>query len=107
MINNCVVTNESYEIMIKGVLTHKTIESLDLSGNHLTDKAGNMVGRIISRQSQRRDQIVWMYGLRNEKPSNNDYAKGLVEINLSYNNLSDISADDIANALAYDVYLRV
>jgi hypothetical protein len=66
-----------------------------------------MIGRIISRQSQRRDQIVWMYGLRNEKPTNNDYAKGLVEINLSNNNLSDISADDIANALGYDVYLRV
>jgi Leucine-rich repeat (LRR) protein len=107
IINNCILNNEAYEILIKGVLTHKTLEFLDLSNNQLSDKSGNMVGRIISRQSQRRDQIVWMYGLRNEKPSNNDYAKGLVEINLSSNNLSDISADDIASALAYDVYLRV
>lgn len=101
------MSNEAYEILIKGILTHKTIEYLDLTNNQLTDKSGNMVGRIISRQSHRRDQIVWMYGLRNEKPSNNDYAKGLVEINLSNNNLSDLSADNIANALLHDVYLRV
>ena len=66
-----------------------------------------MVSRIISRQCQRRDQVIWMYGLRNEKPFNNDYSQGLISINISNNDLSDISADDISNALLYDAYIRV
>jgi len=87
-------------------LTHPTVEYLDFSKCNLDDKAGNMLGRVITRQSQRRDQVVWMYGLRNERPSNNDYAKGLVSINLSDNNLSDKFAEEIAKALGYDAYIR-
>lgn len=105
-VNNCTLTNEAYEILLKGVLTHEAIEFLDLSYNNLDDKCGNMIGRIISRQTQRRDQVIWMYGLRNEKPLNNDYTKGLISINLAYNQLSDISADNISNAISYDSYIR-
>ena len=46
-INNCLLTNESYEILLKGVLTHESLEVLDLSSNNLDDKCGNMIGRII------------------------------------------------------------
>ena len=105
-ITNCNLPIDSYEILLKGVLTHEKIEFLNLSSNNFGDKYGNMIGRIIARQTQRRDQVIWAYGLRNEKPLTNDYTKGLISINLSNNNLGDISADNISNALSYDQYIR-
>jgi len=92
--------------MLQGVLSHPTLEYLDFSKCNIDDKSGNMLGRVIIRQSQRRDQVVWMYGLRNERPQNNDYALGLVSINLSDNNISDEFAEEIAKALGYDAYIR-
>lgn len=65
-----------------------------------------MIARIISRQSQRRDQFVWMLSLRNEKPLNNDFAKGLISINLSNNAFSSDTAEELANALTIDCYIR-
>lgn len=105
-VTNCNLPIDSYEILLKGVLTHEKIEFLNLSSNNFGDKYGNMIGRIIARQTQRRDQVIWAYGLRNEKPLTNDYTKGLISINLSNNNLGDISADNISNALSYDQYIR-
>lgn len=105
-INSCNFTNESYEILAKSILEHEKIEFIELVNIQLTDKSGNMISRIIARQTQRRDQVVWMYGLRNERPTNSDYTKGLLSINLSNNMLSDTSAEDIANALSHDFYIR-
>jgi hypothetical protein len=105
-INNCIFTTESFEILLKGLLTHEKIELIDLNNNNLNDKSGNMIGRIIARQTQRRDQVIWMYGLRNEKPLTNDYTRGLISLNLSNNLLSDVSCDDICNSIAQDAYIR-
>ena len=66
-----------------------------------------MDGTVISWQSKRRSKIVWKVWQSHEKSSNNDYLKGLVELNLSNWNHLDKSAYDIANAFAYDVYKRV
>jgi hypothetical protein len=65
-----------------------------------------MISRIIARQTQRRDQVIWAYSLRNERPLTNDYTKGLISINLSGNKLSDMSAEQISNALICDQYIR-
>jgi len=97
---------DCYECLLKGLLTHETIEYLDLSNNNLSDKCGNMIARIISRQSQRRDQFVWMLSLRNEKPLNNDFSKGLISINLANNAFGSDSAEELANALTLDCYIR-
>ncbi len=105
-VNNCTINYEIFENLIKGLLTHEKVEFLDFSNNNLNDKSGNIIGRIISRQSQRRDQVVWMYGLRNELPAGNDYTKGLISINLSKNQMGDVAAEEIANALSNDNYVR-
>ena len=65
-----------------------------------------MIARIIARQTYRRDQVIWLYGLRNEYPLNNDYTKGLISINLRGNRLSSYSADCISTSLASDQYVR-
>ena len=105
-INKCKISLENYEILLKGLLTHETLEFLDLGYNNFNDKFGNMISRVIARQTQRRDQIVWAYGLRNEKPSNNEYTLGLISLSLQGNNLSELSADCISNSLGYDQYIR-
>ena len=105
-ISNCQIQLKSYELLLKGLLNHVAIAYLDLSNNNFGDRYGNMISRIIIRQSQRRDQIIWSYGLRNEKPLNNDYKKGLISINISGNKLGNDSAELIANALGIDQYLR-
>jgi hypothetical protein len=50
-INNCKMSIEVYEIILKGLLNHEKIEYLDLHNNNLGDKYGNMIGRIIARQT--------------------------------------------------------
>ena len=100
------ISLENYEILLKFLLTHKNIEYVDLSENNLNEKNSNLISRIIIRQTQRRDQIIWAFSLRNEKPINNDYMKGLISINLRNNNLTNNSCDSICNALIYDNYIR-
>ena len=104
--NNCQIDIESYEILLKGLFNHPNIEKLDLQNNNLNDKYGNMIGRIISRQTDRRDQVIWSFALRNEFPKNKDYKNGLISINLNGNNLSSYSADCITTAIASDQYMR-
>ena len=105
-VRNCILPLDAYEILLKGFLTHERIEFLDFSENNLSDKYGNMISRIIARQTQRRDQVIWAYSLRNERPLTNDYTKGLISINLSGNKLGDMSAEQISNALICDQYIR-
>ena len=105
-VNNCKMDIGAYEILLKGFFNHPKIAKLDLQKNNLGDKYGNMIGRIISRQTDRRDQVIWSYALRNEFPEEKDYKNGLIFINLNGNNLSSYAADCITTALAPDQYVR-
>ncbi len=105
-INNVKMEIDSYEILLKGLLSHEKLEYLDLNSNNLDDKFGNMISRIIARQTQRRDLVIWSYGLRNERPPTMDYTRGLISINLNNNNLSSYSAECITTSLSYDQYIR-
>lgn len=52
-LNNCQLSIDAYEILLKGLLNHEKIEYLNLSNNNFEDKYGNIIGRIISRQTYR------------------------------------------------------
>jgi hypothetical protein len=105
-IKNCKIPIDSYEILLKGLLSHEGIKFIDLSNNNFSDKYGNMISRIISRQAQRRDQVIWSYGLRNEFPDTNEFTKGLISINLHGNKLGDESTEVICSSLCSDQYIR-
>ena len=105
-ITNSNILLNSYELLLESLLSHKQISYLDLSNNNFGDKYGKMISRMIVTQAQRRDQVVWFYGLRNEIPLNNDYKKGLILINLNGNNLGKDSAECISSALYADQYIR-
>ena len=106
-INFSIISLESYEILLKSLLKHEMLKYLDLSNNNFTDKYGEMVALIISTQSQRRDQILWASGLRNESPQINESSKGLVSINLRGNKLSNYSAECLSKTLSHDQYIRI
>ena len=106
-INFSIISLESYEILLKSLLKHEMLKYLDLSNNNFSDKYGEMVALIISTQSQRRDQILWASGLRNESPQINESSKGLVSINLRGNKLSSYSAECLTKALSHDQYIRI
>ena len=105
-VNNCKMDIESYETLLKGLFNHEKIEYLDLQNNELGDKYGNMIGRIISRQTDRRDQLIWLSAIRNEFPDPKEFGCGLISINLNANNLSSYAADCMTTALALDQYVR-
>ena len=104
-ITNCQIPLNSFEIILSGLFRHEKIENINLSNNNLSDKCGNMISRLISHQTQKRDQIIWLASLRNEKPLINSNS-GLLNLNLSNNKLKDLSCDFIINALNSDLYLR-
>ena len=105
--NNCKFNStQNLDTILECLLTHEKIEFMELPNNQLNDKCANIISRIISRQTQLRDQIIWMYGLRNERPLNNDLSRGLISINLSNNNLTSSCVEQIVNALSYDNYIR-
>jgi len=104
-ISNCLIQLTSFETLIKSLFNHQNISNLDLSNNNLSDKFGNIISKLITKQAQRRDQIIWSYGLRNENPPSN-YKTGLISINLSGNKLSNESAECLIKALSSDQYLR-
>ena len=104
-ISNCLIQLTSFETLIKSLFNHQNISNLDLSNNNLSDKFGNIISKLITKQAQRRDQIIWSYGLRNENPPSN-YKTGLISINLSRNKLSNESAECLIKVLSSDQYLR-
>ena len=104
-ISNCLIQLNSFESLIKSLYNHPSISYLDLSNNNLTDKYGIIISKLITKHSQRRDQIIWSYGLRNEKPSASTKL-GLISINLSGNKLGNESAEAFVKVLGTDQYLR-
>lgn len=105
-INNCQMVIEAYEMLLKGLFNHEKIENLDLQKNGFGDKYGDMIARIISRQTDRRDQLIWLAAIRNEFPDKKDINSGLISINLNGNKLSSYAADCITTALSSDQYIR-
>ena len=51
---------------------------LDISENNLSGNAGMYIGQILSAHAKRRDDIIWMSGLRNEEPTEEPAFKGLI-----------------------------
>ena len=105
-VNNCKFNKDNIELFLNGLLTHVKLEKLTITNCSLDDKTGNIISRVISRQTERRDNVIWMHGLRDEHPLNNDFAQGLTYLNLSNNNLSDDFSEKVSFCLSSDNYIK-
>mmetsp|Transcript_32156 Transcript_32156/g.28501 ORF Transcript_32156/g.28501 Transcript_32156/m.28501 type:complete len:268 (-) Transcript_32156:8-811(-) len=86
--------------------SNSTLEILDLSYNFMGDEMGSYIAKVISNQSERRDNVVWLAGLRGETPSNEEYKSGLQSLILRYNDLGDYTCSELSRVLLYDVYIK-
>ena len=77
--------------------------SLDLSNNELCHKSGFYIGRLITKQSEKCNELEWAAGLRGEEANHNPYK--LKSINLSKNKLTNIAISDLCSALLFDTVL--
>jgi len=69
------------------------------------DGASSFITKLIAAQSERRDNVVWLCGLRGEEPDNS-FKGGLQSLNLRYNSFKDYVACEIAWVLTYDTYVK-
>ena len=61
------LTQQSWEIISPAFAENRSIETLDLSYNYMGDQCSSYL-RLIANQSERRDNCVWLHGLRGEFP---------------------------------------
>ncbi|CDW75504.1 UNKNOWN [Stylonychia lemnae] len=104
--NFCLLDIPMIEAIMPALCQNTSIETVNFSCNGLEDDTGYLMAKIVSSQSERRDQVVWTYSLRGELPPNDEYKNGLKQLILSHNNFSDILASELILALRNDLYLR-
>ena len=96
---------ESFARIVKPLYRSKSIEVINLSNNKLKDDYGFFIKKIISYQSEKRDEIVWLNGLRGEIPKGISYRSGLHTIILSNNSLTDKFLFQLCEILNHDLYM--
>ena len=53
------------ELLMKGLIDNNTIEKLDLSDNQISDQDSLNIIRFIKKQGEKRENSLWINGLRN------------------------------------------
>lgn len=66
---------------------------------------GGLIVRILQSQTEKRDSIIWVYGLRNEYPEHIDKI-GLKSIILRRNKLGKNFMSSLSRWVVYDDYMR-
>lgn len=98
----CEISNTEFESIFQSIGLMANLDSLDLSHNKILD--GYLIGRIISKQGERRDISRWEGGLRGATA---EIPKGLSEIYLSDNQLGDNGWEKILSSLISDNWIRL
>ena len=102
----CELTDGYLAELSTGLMSVKGLRKLDLSRNLLGKSSGFDVSRVISQHGERRDEVLWAHGLRNET-SQAAVSEGLEQLSLAFNQLPDQAIDEISRVLHSDVWLKV
>lgn len=105
-LTECNLTSKDFLIFSKSLAKTSNLNIIDLSNNNLNVESGCTVGAIISEQGQKKNEIIWLKGLRGERPEEGFYKKGLCEIILAGNNLGDQGSQNLIKNLKFDNWLR-
>ena len=84
--------------------TNSSIQVINLAYNNIKDSDGDLIAKMVSYQTQNRDQLKWKGDLRTQQQMNKG---GLTELHLQYNKLGGNFILSILNALKYDEYVKV
>ncbi|OMJ73943.1 hypothetical protein SteCoe_27249 [Stentor coeruleus] len=101
----CEISEKELEIIFQPIGSMIKLTYLDLSNNNLKGSScGYLLGRIISKQGERRDTNKWENELRGSVA---DIPTGLSEIYISNNHIGDYGWEKIISVLNSDNWLKV
>lgn len=103
-LQKCEISEKELEAIFQPIGTMGKLTYLDLSNNNLKGTCGYLIGRIISKQGERRDTNKWENELRG---STADFPTGLCEIYISNNHIGDYGWEKIMSALVSDNWLKL
>ena len=103
-LQKCGISEKELEVLFQSIGSMLKIQILDLSDNNLRDNCGYLLGRIISKQGERRDTIKWEEGLRGCIA---DIPDGLIELYIKNNQIGDYGWEKIMSSLVSDNWLRL
>jgi hypothetical protein len=100
----CCISEKEFEAVFQHIGAMEKLTVLDLSSNKLKNVCGYLLGRIISKQGERRDTCKWEGGLRG---SIAEESVGLLEIYVKDNEIGDSGWEKIMSSLVSDNWLRL
>jgi len=104
-INNCRLGEAGFQILLGPLEKAFSLSVIDLSNNNLGSRVGDMIGKLISAHSQRRDLKLWEQGLRDSNTK--DHCRGgLFDVNLSNNRLGESGVYGITKFLYQDTWIK-
>ncbi len=105
MVTHTIIPLREFDRLAKSMAQACELESIEFSHDRLVDDFGPLFRRIVAAHSERRDEVVWAYGLRGERPEGIGYRKGLSELVLTNNKFGDGFVRELVRAISYDTYL--
>jgi len=63
--------------MTNALSQNSSLIVLDFSHNKLSRNIGSLIGKILSSHCEKRNEVVWMYSLRGEYPTEDLSLKGI------------------------------
>ena len=123
-INHCNLGQPALEALCTGLRSNASLKALDLSYNHMSDKLGGIVARLVKDQGEFRDSQLWVGSLRSHPDSRTRSSsrkrkddgqteqeraaklEGLVEFILHHNCFGEKFMTALAPILQTDRYVR-
>ena len=106
VINHCCLSAGKLSRFATELGECQTLRVLDLSSNKLEGSGSPLINRIIKSHGEKKNEAVWLYGLRNEAPPKNLYQTGLCELDIHDNEIGDCGAEEICRCLVNDNWLQ-
>ena len=104
-LNFCINKLEILKVLMPCLTKSMNIEEINLAANDLDDEYAYMLNKILSSHQEKKDEIIWKYGLRNERPPLTSMSS-LKRFNLSHNRLTVKTVRIINRSVKSDNYCR-
>lgn len=104
VLQKCEIGEKELECIFQHIGSMSKLVNLDLANNQLKGNCGYFIGRIISRQGERRDTNKWENELRGSTAEN---PIGLTDLYISNNHIADYGWEKIISSLVSDNWLRL
>ncbi len=106
VVSNCCLTSGKLSKFYAELSECPNIRIVDFSSNKIDPSGVCHLNRIIKTQGEKKNEAVWLHGLRSEVPPPEVYGKGLCELILQDNDIGDAGAEELCHCLSNDGWLQ-